>query len=52
MEREIKKGRYHHYKGHDYQVIGMATHSESVEPMVIYRQLYGNLGTWVRPAGM
>lgn len=52
MDINIKKGRYHHYKGHDYQVIGMATHSESVEPMVIYRQLYGNLGTWVRPAGM
>lgn len=49
---EIKPGRYRHYKGNEYQVIFVATHSESLEPMVVYRALYGEDGVWVRPASM
>lgn len=49
---EIMPGKYRHYKGKDYQVIGMATHSETLEPMVVYRALYGEYGLWVRPASM
>lgn len=45
-------GKYRHYKGNDYQLIGMATHSETREPMVVYRALYGEYGLWVRPAAM
>lgn len=49
---EIKPGRYRHYKGKEYEVLGMATHSETEEPMVVYRALYGAYGLWVRPASM
>ena len=49
---EIKPGRYHHFKGNEYEVLGMATHSETFEPMVIYRALYGTHNLWVRPASM
>ena len=49
---EIKVGRYRHFKGNEYQVIGMAQHSETLEPMVVYRALYGAGGLWVRPASM
>jgi len=49
---EIAPGRYRHYKGKDYEVIGMATHSETLEPMVVYRPLGGDQALWVRPAGM
>ena len=49
---EILPGKYRHYKGKDYQVIGMATHSETLGPMVVYRALYGEYGLWVRPASM
>ncbi len=49
---EIKKGRWHHYKGNDYEVLDIALHSETMEPMVVYRALYGNGGLWVRPASM
>jgi len=49
---EIRTGRYRHFKGREYQVIGMATHSETLEPMVVYRALYGEGGLWVRPAAM
>lgn len=49
---EIKLGRYRHFKGNEYEVLGMATHSETYEPMVIYRALYGNHNLWVRPASM
>ena len=49
---EIKPGRYRHFKGHEYEVLGMATHSETFEPMVIYRALYGTHNLWVRPASM
>ena len=45
-------GRYRHYKGGLYEVIGTARHSETCEPMTLYRALYGEKGLWVRPAGM
>lgn len=49
---EIKLGKYKHYKGNEYQVIYVATHSETLEPMVVYQALYGERGIWVRPASM
>ena len=49
---EIKLGRYRHFKGMEYEVIGIAKHSETLEPMVVYRALYGEGGLWVRPASM
>ena len=49
---EIKPGRYRHFKGNEYQVLGVATHSETGEAMVVYRPLYGEGGLWVRPAAM
>ena len=49
---EIKPGRYRHFKGGEYEVLGLATHSETEEPMVVYRPLYGERGLWVRPASM
>ena len=49
---EIKKGRYRHYKGNEYEVIGVAKHSETLEPMVVYKALYGDGDIWVRPATM
>ena len=49
---EIKPGKYRHFKGGEYEVLGMATHSETMEPMVVYRALYGERGLWVRPAAM
>ena len=45
-------GRYRHYKGGEYEVIGVARHSESTEPMVVYRPLYDDSGWWVRPHAM
>ena len=48
----IKLGKYRHYKGNLYEVIGFATHSETLEPMVIYKALYGDYSIWVRPASM
>lgn len=48
----IKPGRYRHYKGKDYEVLGVARHSETEEDYVVYRQLYGEGGWWVRPMGM
>lgn len=52
MEYNIKPGKYRHYKGKEYRVIAMATHSETLEPMVVYQALYGERGIWVRPAHM
>ena len=49
---EIKPGKYRHFKGNEYEVIGVAKHSETLEPMVVYRALYGEGGIWVRPASM
>ena len=49
---ELKPGRYRHFKGKEYQLLGVATHSETGEPMVVYRALYGEGGLWVRPAAM
>lgn len=48
----IEPGRYRHFKGREYEVIGVAKHSETLEEMVVYRQLYGEHGLWVRPASM
>jgi len=49
---EIKPGKYRHFKGNLYEVIGIASHSETMEPMVVYRAMYGEGGLWVRPAAM
>lgn len=49
---EIKIGRYRHFKGNEYEVLYLAKHSETLEPMVVYRALYGEHGVWVRPAHM
>lgn len=49
---EIKKGKYRHFKGNEYIVLGIAAHSETLEPMVVYKALYGEGGLWVRPASM
>ena len=49
---ELKKGKYRHFKGNEYELIGLANHSETLEPMVVYRALYGEQGLWVRPAAM
>jgi hypothetical protein len=45
-------GLYKHYKGLMYEVLGTARHSETLEPMTLYRALYGERGLWVRPAAM
>ena len=52
MSEEIKAGRYRHYKGKEYEVIAIASHSETLEPMVVYRALYGEGRVWVRPLSM
>jgi len=48
----IRPGRYHHYKGNLYEVIGVARHSEAEELFVVYRCLYGDHSLWVRPLAM
>ncbi len=45
-------GRYRHYKGKDYRVLGVARHSETEEELVVYQLLYGDHGLWVRPRTM
>ncbi len=45
-------GRYRHYKGNEYELLGVARHSETHEEMVVYRPLYGDRGLWVRPKAM
>ncbi len=47
-----RPGRYRHYKGGEYEVMGVARHSESQEPLVVYRPMYNNGGWWVRPHAM
>lgn len=49
---DIRPGRYRHFKGNEYEVLYTATHSETLEPYVVYRALYGDHGVWVRPASM
>ncbi len=49
MENKIKLGKYRHYKGKDYQVLGMAKHSETGEELVVYKKLYDDYALWVRP---
>ncbi|MBL4794825.1 MAG: DUF1653 domain-containing protein [Pseudomonadales bacterium] len=49
---DITAGKYRHYKGNDYQVIGVSTHSETMEKLVVYRPLYGDKALWVRPLNM
>jgi hypothetical protein len=48
----VEPGRYRHYKGNFYEVIGVARHSETEERLVVYRPLYGEGGLWVRPEAM
>ncbi|MFC3531291.1 DUF1653 domain-containing protein [Vogesella facilis] len=48
----LPAGRYQHYKGGLYQVLGVARHSESAELLVVYRPLYGEMALWVRPLSM
>lgn len=50
--KTILPGRYRHFKGNEYEVIGIARHSETEKPMVVYRALYGEGGLWTRPASM
>ena len=49
---DLKPGKYRHFKGKEYRLIGIAAHSETLEPMVVYQALYGDGGLWVRPAEM
>lgn len=49
---ELKPGKYRHFKGMEYELVGIARHSETLEPMVVYRALYGDGGLWVRPMTM
>lgn len=52
MEQNLTLGRYRHFKGMEYELLGVARHSETLETMVVYRALYGEKGLWVRPASM
>lgn len=49
---DVPRGRYRHYKGNKYMVVDVARHSETLEPMVVYRAEYGERGLWVRPLAM
>ena len=50
--QSLQPGKYRHFKGGEYELLAVATHSETLEPMVVYRALYGEGGIWVRPAAM
>jgi hypothetical protein len=52
LPAEPRPGLYRHYKGNEYRVLGLARHSETLEPLVVYEALYGDRGRWVRPAAM
>ena len=49
---ELRPGLYRHFKGNLYRLLYVAKHSETLEPMVVYQALYGEMGIWVRPAAM
>lgn len=49
---EVKIGKYRHFKGNEYEVLFLAKHSETCEPLVVYRALYGERAVWVRPLSM
>ena len=49
---KLKLGRYRHFKGNEYEVIGVAKHSETEEVLVVYRTLYGDFDLWVRPINL
>lgn len=49
---ELEPGHYRHYKGGEYEVLGVARHSETLEAQVVYRPLYNSSGLWVRPFAM
>ncbi|MBO4915658.1 MAG: DUF1653 domain-containing protein [Oscillospiraceae bacterium] len=48
----LEPGKYRHFKGNEYELLYVARHSETLEPMVVYRALYGEGGVWVRPTAM
>ena len=48
----MKLGRYRHFKGNEYEVLAIANHSETLEKMVVYKALYGDMEIWVRPLSM
>ena len=52
MKTNVCAGRYRHYKGNEYEVLGVARHTESMESFVVYRALYGEYGLWIRPESM
>lgn len=52
LPAEPRPGRYRHYKGNEYRVVGLARHSETLEVLVVYEALHGARGLWVRPAAM
>ncbi len=52
LHSALISGRYRHFKGNEYEVVGVATHSETHEPLVVYRPLSGNGGLWVRPLAL
>ncbi|MBQ6933951.1 MAG: DUF1653 domain-containing protein [Clostridia bacterium] len=49
---EVKKGKYRHFKGNEYELLYIAKDSETLEDMVVYKALYGEGGIWVRPLKM
>lgn len=52
MQKEVRFGRYRHFKGNEYEVLGVAKHSETLEEYVVYQALYGEGGLWIRPVSM
>lgn len=52
MNDEVELGKYRHYKGGLYEVVGVANHSETLEKMVVYKHLDDDGGLWVRPLAM
>jgi cyclomaltodextrinase / maltogenic alpha-amylase / neopullulanase len=57
MNQKVQKGKYRHYKGKEYELLGLANHSETLEPLVVYKALYdsdefGSNALWVRPLSM